>query len=154
MVGKFARRAVAHHRLLLSTPRVHSRVQANLPTLRPKFLDSLCQTANAPPPVWPLPAFKARGPAPPFCLPRKRERSAEKALSAGASRTLAWVRATPKDACEASPCPLRSGHSPFGAPLRPLRLHRPFSSRGRPSASYQPARGSRACLRRRLVSGD
>src|SRR5262249_54953103 len=64
-----------------------------------------------------------------------------------ASRTLAWVRATPKDACEASPCPLRSGHSPCGAPPRPLRLHRPFSSRGRPSAGYEPARGSRPRLR-------
>src|SRR5215475_6216218 len=58
-------------------------------------LSSHCQTANAAPPVWPLPAFKAHGPAPPFYLPQKRERSAEKALGAGASRTLAWVRATP-----------------------------------------------------------
>src|SRR5262245_12056466 len=121
-----------------------------------EILFSLCQTANAAPPVWPLPRPRRTGARLSSVAPSKEgERSAGEALVRPCDRPhLAYLRGTLKDACEASPCPLRSGHSPCGAPLRPLRLHRPFSSRGRPSAGYEPARGSRACLRRRLVSGD
>src|SRR5262245_23279548 len=113
-----------------------------------EILFSLCQTANASPPVWPLPRPRRTGLRLSSLAPSKGERSAGEALVRPCDRPhLACLRGTLKDACEASPCPLRSGHSPCGAPLRPLRLHRPFSSRGRPSAGDEPARGSRPRLR-------
>ena len=81
-------------------------------------------------------------------LPPKRGAERQRGARAAVRRPhLACLRGTLKDACEASPCPLRSGHSPCGAPLRRLRIHRPFSSRGRPSAGDEPARGSRPRLR-------
>src|SRR5262247_2024462 len=52
-------------------------------------------------------------------------------------RTLACVRDTPKDVCETSPCPLRSGHSPCGAPLRPLRHHPGRSARRSPECGLR-----------------
>jgi len=113
-----------------------------------EILFSLCQTANASPPVWPLPRPRRTGLRLSSLAPSKGERSAGEALVRPCDRPhLACLRGTLKDACEASPCPLRSGHSPYGAPLRPLRLHRPFSGRGRPSAGDEPARGSRPRLR-------
>src|SRR5262245_64175737 len=45
-----------------------------------EILFSLCQTANASPPVWPLPRPRRTGLRLFLCLPPKRERSAGKAL--------------------------------------------------------------------------
>src|SRR5262245_25582063 len=118
-----------------------------------EILFSLCQTANASPPVWPLPRPRRTGLRLSSLAPSKGERSAGEALVRPCDRPhLACLRGTLKDACEASPCPLRSGHSPCGAPLRPLRLHRPFSGRGRPSAGDEAARGSRPASALWLVS--
>src|SRR5262245_37281618 len=67
-----------------------------------------------------------------LALGAKRERSAEKALGAE-RRTVACLRGTRWDACEACPRP-SEGRSPLGAPLRPLRggtAHRPWVARGR-----------------------
>src|SRR5262247_1726383 len=48
-------------------------------------------------------------------------------------RTLACVRDTPKDVCETSPCPLRSGHSPCGAHCGCSDIIRVVVPGGRPS---------------------
>src|SRR5262249_29532095 len=77
------------------------------------------------------------------CAP-KRERSAETALGAD-RRTLACLRGTRRDACEACPRPLGEGRSPLGAPLRPLRVVTASGRwvargrRARPGAGAAPA---------------
>src|SRR5262245_52036402 len=100
--------------------------------------DSLCQTANAA--LIPGVAFfdPLAHRAAPLVFSLQRGSGAPERRSVRV-RAAPWRGCEPrlKDACEASPCPLRSGHSPCGAPLRPLRHHPGRNARWSPECGLR-----------------